>query len=867
MRQTRLNLGCSTTLLEGYIGVDAWTPPWATDENFLKADLRHSWPWADGTVDEIRAWDIVEHLPDPIHTMNEIWRVLKPGGYVEIVVPTTDGPGAWQDPTHVSYWNANSFLYRTAGDAHYERFKDAYGMKGAFEVRDKSLGKDSYGVIKLTIKLEKKEEEGKEKDTGMEAITDVTKGKQAIFSVVHATARPEKWKEIYDAWLKEATWPELVEYVLVIDSRWGFDLGQAAVARDYMRSMDRIVLNTGRRCYVDAVNEGAKYATGMMIVVNADDQYPAKDWDEALGNLPLTGVDKSCPPVDYVIEVTTGTPNEHERGIMVMPILTRHRYERLGYVFYPQYESMYADNDFCAMARRDKCVADGRALVFPHKHPICDKSVKRDEQYAAQNRPEAYELGKKIFEARVKNGFGEVEVEETPKPKLELVKGKRPLFSLCHTTARVPDGWREAAKAWKERCDRPEDVEYILTVDEPLDVQEGHFPVTKLGVCNGTKKDCVSGWNYAAQLSEGRFIITVADDLFPPEHWDTELKKVIDFEKEEVLEVSTGAHDGVLTFCMMTREYYAKYGYVLYPEFVSAYADNDFTDQARRDGVVKDAKHLMFEHRHPTITGELPDKVYLHQGSDHAYDVGKSTYTKRTEARGKTVKKKVAVCVPGERFSAAWVNCWTFLIAYLMAKFDLSVYMAYTSNVFVTRQVLLESVMAGRPAADYVLWIDDDNLVSTEQLGMLIEDLEQNPGVDVVAGWTWIAGDVYSRADGEKERVSVGTFHPEHGGCVYLREEQMKSSTSDLIDIDWTGFPVVLMRYSVLVKAGRYPFLPIFSDLHAYGMSGEDTAFCKNVKDRGGCRIVVDRRVKVPHLKLRSAEPLLMPSVAQSQAV
>ena len=28
-------------------------------------------------------------------------------------IPSTDGRGAFQDPTHVSYWNENSFLYYT----------------------------------------------------------------------------------------------------------------------------------------------------------------------------------------------------------------------------------------------------------------------------------------------------------------------------------------------------------------------------------------------------------------------------------------------------------------------------------------------------------------------------------------------------------------------------------------------------------------------------------------------------------------------------------------------------------------------------------------------------------------------------------
>jgi glycosyltransferase involved in cell wall biosynthesis len=76
-------------------------------------DLNGRWPYADSSVGVIRAFDVFEHLVDPIHSMKELQRVLAPGGFAFIQVPSTDGRGAWQDPTHCSFWNENSFLYYT----------------------------------------------------------------------------------------------------------------------------------------------------------------------------------------------------------------------------------------------------------------------------------------------------------------------------------------------------------------------------------------------------------------------------------------------------------------------------------------------------------------------------------------------------------------------------------------------------------------------------------------------------------------------------------------------------------------------------------------------------------------------------------
>lgn len=78
------------------------------------ADLERDWTFApDNSAGLVRASHIFEHLKNPVHTMNELHRILAPGGFALIEVPSTDGRGAWQDPTHVSFWNQNSFMYYT----------------------------------------------------------------------------------------------------------------------------------------------------------------------------------------------------------------------------------------------------------------------------------------------------------------------------------------------------------------------------------------------------------------------------------------------------------------------------------------------------------------------------------------------------------------------------------------------------------------------------------------------------------------------------------------------------------------------------------------------------------------------------------
>lgn len=91
---------------EGFMSIDL-------ENGDIQADLNKGIPLKDGSVGVVRAYDAIEHLVDKQLTIKEIHRVLAPGGILLSMTPSTDGRGAWQDPTHVSFWNENSFWYYT----------------------------------------------------------------------------------------------------------------------------------------------------------------------------------------------------------------------------------------------------------------------------------------------------------------------------------------------------------------------------------------------------------------------------------------------------------------------------------------------------------------------------------------------------------------------------------------------------------------------------------------------------------------------------------------------------------------------------------------------------------------------------------
>ena len=512
--------------------------------------------------------------------------------------------------------------------------------------------------------------------------------KRPLFALLHPSARPEKWRAIYDAWMKAAVNPDDVEYVLCVDTRWGFP-GTALDHDDTLarwngeRHSNTLTWNEGRRCYVDAVNTAAKASTGRILIVIADDQWPCEGWDEQLTQLleRAAAGDGTDParwpdgafwssggtlwPKEFVIEVSTGTPQEHNRGIMPMPILSRARYERLGYVFYPEYESMYADNDFCEHARRDGVVIDARHLMFPHIHPYFDESgrwreraeldKRLDAAYREQNRQSAYELGHKLLHRR------------------------------------------RAAKF---------------------------------------------------------------------------------------------------------------------------------------DGIARESS-----------TAAVVDNV----------------------------APVIAVCLPGETFSHHWVAAWTQLFTHLLKRgFSVAPCFQHCSNVYFTRQALAKCVQECTTAPSFVLWIDDDQILTPEHFDLLMGDLQGLPQADIVAGWSWI------ELEGNWA-VSAGKHSADGKTVTFVPREEVERlrALGQVAEVEWTGFPAVLMRANVLEKAAEQarqrtgvanPFAPLAAPNSVWGFTGEDIAFCVNAKD-AGCKIYLDARVEVPHLKLRALVPPPLPVAKSGEKV
>jgi hypothetical protein len=222
-------------------------------------------------------------------------------------------------------------------------------------------------------------------------------------------------------------------------------------------------------------------------------------------------------------------------------------------------------------------------------------------------------------------------------------------------------------------------------------------------------------------------------------------------------------------------------------------------------------------------------------------------------------KATVAVCLPGERFSSTWVVNWTMLFGNLIkSNVEVIPIFGYSSNVYATRGSLWHELKKLPVKPDFILWIDDDNVVNTDQLQILLNDLTSNPKLDMVAGWTWCQADEH----GLEPKISAGHASGISEMGTYksypLTYMDLKWNTvdTDLVPVDYTGFPVTLMRGELLDQMGSRPFQAILASVDdGYGMCGEDFSFCVRATRSVGVKIAVDRRVYVPHFKQQESVP------------
>ena len=163
-----LDLGCGSMIKNPFgayetYGIDLLTRP-DIPKNISIADLAvEAIPFPNEFFDYVTAYDFLEHIPrlvfcperrnSFVELMNEIHRVLKPGGLFLSKTPMYPHPSAFVDPTHVNVMTKETIPLYFTNSINVKPWAVDYGFKGCFSFENIE---DHQSHILITIKKQHK---------------------------------------------------------------------------------------------------------------------------------------------------------------------------------------------------------------------------------------------------------------------------------------------------------------------------------------------------------------------------------------------------------------------------------------------------------------------------------------------------------------------------------------------------------------------------------------------------------------------------------------------------------------------------------------------------------------------------------------
>lgn len=216
-----------------------------------------------------------------------------------------------------------------------------------------------------------------------------------LISIIHPSRkRYELAKKLCADILSKCSGKHQIQYILSIDE--DDKSGYINAFDSYFLSLfpEVTIQVNDNKTHVEAVNSGALKANGDMIIVVGDDFIFPPSFDELL-------VDCVNPEhgKEWVISINDGL----QPRIITLPILSKEYYKKQGCVYYPEYQAMFADNDFTERAFILNKVILAKHLLFKHNHHSIG-GIKKDEISTKQE--SSWNQGEKLFAKRKLINFG-----------------------------------------------------------------------------------------------------------------------------------------------------------------------------------------------------------------------------------------------------------------------------------------------------------------------------------------------------------------------------------------------------------------------------------------------------------------------------
>jgi hypothetical protein len=223
---------------------------------------------------------------------------------------------------------------------------------------------------------------------------------------------------------------------------------------------------------------------------------------------------------------------------------------------------------------------------------------------------------------------------------------------LAHATYNRPHKCIQTRAKWLNFATHPERVIHVFGIEET----DTDTEVTTRGMARVivNQRANVPAFNGACEHPEAKdcqILLQLSDDTDCFPGWDVALEERLDVSKPQVLRTSDGCRDDwLMSMPVLTRKRYEQQGgWMLHPSYKGMYSDTDFSVRAMYDGVIVDARDLVFQHLHPMFGHGVADHTYAHNNDMERYRTGFETFQKL--CGGMCEKLRISVPNPADQFN------------------------------------------------------------------------------------------------------------------------------------------------------------------------------------------------------------------------
>ena len=280
--------------------------------------------------------------------------------------------------------------------------------------------------------------------------------------------RPEKFFNVLDEYINKASDASRLAFLISLDTDDNSMNNERVLNRlkEYQKRIKLVYFFGESKTKIQAVNADMEKVSGWDILLLAsDDMIPVVNGYDSVIKKDMNDFFKR---LDGVLWYNDGGQNH----INTLSIMGKKYYDMFGYIYHPDYVSLWCDNEFTEVSQILKKVYKSEQIIIEHQHPVYQKTT-YDPLYV---RNEAYyNVDKETYEKRKSKNF-------------ELDKLNKKLFSILITS--IPERFSKLKeifdKLQKQINDNncQEKVEILAFVDNKAR-SIGHKRQDLINACEG----------------------------------------------------------------------------------------------------------------------------------------------------------------------------------------------------------------------------------------------------------------------------------------------------------------------------------------------------------------------------------------------